>query len=98
MDTRRLVLLFIFGFSVLMLWDAWEKEHRPKPAAQAFVPAVPAAPAAAPGSAAPPSAAAAAAAIAGSAPSPPMPVPLSATTTLAPSRTNASAMARPMPR
>src|ERR1700741_4686495 len=35
MDTQRLILLFIFGFSVLMLWEAWEKEHRPKPAATA---------------------------------------------------------------
>jgi YidC/Oxa1 family membrane protein insertase len=35
MDTQRLILFFIFGFSLLMLWDAWEKEHRPKPAAQA---------------------------------------------------------------
>ncbi len=34
MDTQRLVLFFIFGFSMLMLWDAWEKEHRPKPMAQ----------------------------------------------------------------
>ena len=34
MDTQRLVLFFIFGFSLLMLWDAWEKEHRPKPAPQ----------------------------------------------------------------
>ena len=33
MDTQRLILLFIFGFSVLMLWEAWEREHRPKPAA-----------------------------------------------------------------
>jgi YidC/Oxa1 family membrane protein insertase len=31
MDTQRLILLFIFGFSVLMLWEAWEREHRPKP-------------------------------------------------------------------
>jgi YidC/Oxa1 family membrane protein insertase len=45
MDTQRLVLLFIFGFSVLMLWDAWEKEHRPKPLAQAQQQAVPPAPA-----------------------------------------------------
>jgi len=37
MDTQRLILLFIFGFSLLMLWEAWEKESRPKP------PAVPAA-------------------------------------------------------
>jgi YidC/Oxa1 family membrane protein insertase len=53
MDTQRLILLFIFGFSVLMLWEAWEKEHRPKPApavaSQQTVPtpAAPAAPAAA---------------------------------------------------
>ena len=31
MDTQRLILLFIFGFSVLMLWEAWDREHRPKP-------------------------------------------------------------------
>ncbi|MCC6211610.1 MAG: membrane protein insertase YidC [Burkholderiales bacterium] len=35
MDTQRLILFFVFGFSLLMLWDAWEKEHRPKPVAQA---------------------------------------------------------------
>jgi YidC/Oxa1 family membrane protein insertase len=35
MDAQRLVLLLIFGFSVLMLWEGWEREHRPKPAAQA---------------------------------------------------------------
>jgi YidC/Oxa1 family membrane protein insertase len=35
MDTQRLILLFIFGFSLLMLWEAWEKEHRPKPAPSA---------------------------------------------------------------
>jgi YidC/Oxa1 family membrane protein insertase len=33
MDTQRLVLLVIFSFSLLMLWEAWEKEKRPKPAA-----------------------------------------------------------------
>src|SRR5471030_1974114 len=32
MDTQRLILLFIFGFSLIMLWDAWQKETRPKPA------------------------------------------------------------------
>jgi YidC/Oxa1 family membrane protein insertase len=32
MDTQRLILLFIFGFSVLMLWEAWQKESRPQPA------------------------------------------------------------------
>jgi YidC/Oxa1 family membrane protein insertase len=35
MDTQRLILLFIFGFSVLMLWEAWQKEGRPKPPAVA---------------------------------------------------------------
>ncbi|MBV9190382.1 MAG: membrane protein insertase YidC [Betaproteobacteria bacterium] len=45
MDTQRLILLFIFGFSVLMLWEAWEREHRPKPAPVAVTqPAVPTAP------------------------------------------------------
>jgi len=37
MDTQRLILLFIFGFSVLMLWEAWQKESRPKPAPTAAV-------------------------------------------------------------
>jgi YidC/Oxa1 family membrane protein insertase len=63
MDTQRLILLFIFGFSVLMLWEAWEKEHRPKPAATAPAaatqqgvpaPATPAAPAGAAPAAKPP--------------------------------------------
>ena len=35
MDTQRLILLFIFGFSVLMLWESWQKETRPKPAPSA---------------------------------------------------------------
>ncbi len=42
MDTQRLILLFVFGFSVLMLWEAWERDHRPKPPpepAQAVQPA-----------------------------------------------------------
>ncbi len=33
MDTQRLILFFIFSFSLLLLWDAWQKEQRPKPAA-----------------------------------------------------------------
>jgi len=32
MDTQRLILLFIFGFSLLMLWENWQRENRPKPA------------------------------------------------------------------
>jgi len=29
MDTQRLILLFVFGFSVLLLWEEWQKEHKP---------------------------------------------------------------------
>src|SRR5688572_2070621 len=35
MDAQRLVLLMIFGFSLLMLWEAWNKHDRPKPPAEA---------------------------------------------------------------
>jgi YidC/Oxa1 family membrane protein insertase len=35
MDVQRLILLFIFGFSMLLLWEGWEREHRPKPVPQA---------------------------------------------------------------
>ena len=44
MDTQRLILFFIFSFSLLLLWDAWEKQGRPKPVpapAAQTVPAVP---------------------------------------------------------
>jgi len=34
LDTQRLILLLIFSFSVLMLWDAWERHNRPKPPPQ----------------------------------------------------------------
>jgi len=37
MDNQRLILLLIFGFSVLMLWQAWEREHAPQPQAQQAV-------------------------------------------------------------
>jgi len=29
MDTQRLILFFVFSFSLLLLWEAWQKEHRP---------------------------------------------------------------------
>lgn len=29
MDTQRLILFFVFSFSLLLLWDAWQKENRP---------------------------------------------------------------------
>lgn len=35
MDTRRLVLVIVFGFSVVMLWNAWQKKNVPIPAATA---------------------------------------------------------------
>ncbi|MDH4094519.1 MAG: membrane protein insertase YidC [Betaproteobacteria bacterium] len=34
MDTQRLILFFIFSFSLLLLWDAWQKEQQPKPPVQ----------------------------------------------------------------
>src|SRR5262245_32712046 len=35
MDTQRLILILIFSFSLLMLWEAWQKENRPQPPAPA---------------------------------------------------------------
>ncbi|MDP1609639.1 MAG: membrane protein insertase YidC [Sulfuritalea sp.] len=35
MDNRRLILLLVFSFSLIMLWDAWQKQSLPKPAAVA---------------------------------------------------------------
>ena len=37
MDTQRLVLFVIFSFSILMLWDAWQREQRPPAPGQAQV-------------------------------------------------------------
>ena len=34
MDNRRLILLVVFFFSLVMLWDAWQKYTQPKAAAQ----------------------------------------------------------------
>jgi len=33
MDTQRLILFFVFSFSLLLLWDSWQKEQRPPPSA-----------------------------------------------------------------
>jgi YidC/Oxa1 family membrane protein insertase len=41
MDNRRLILLLVFSFSLIMLWDAWQKHALPKPGMTAS--AVPAA-------------------------------------------------------
>ena len=32
MDSKRLILFIVFSFSVLMLWDAWQKQQHPVPA------------------------------------------------------------------
>ncbi|OAM51979.1 membrane protein insertase YidC [Methylovorus sp. MM2] len=29
MDTKRLILFVIFSFSILMLWDGWQRQHAP---------------------------------------------------------------------
>ena len=34
MDNRRLILLVVFSFSLVMLWDAWQKYNLPKAPAQ----------------------------------------------------------------
>ena len=43
MDTQRLILFFVFSFSLLLLWEAWQKERRPPalPAASATHGAIP---------------------------------------------------------
>jgi len=47
MDTQRLILFFVFSFSLLLLWEAWQKEHRPP------APAAPTSPLSAPALGAP---------------------------------------------
>lgn len=41
MDNKRLILLLVFSFSLVMLWDAWQKYNQPpvSPQVQAAVPA-----------------------------------------------------------
>lgn len=41
MDTRRLVLFVIFSMSILMLWDAWQRQHAPAEAMISQVATVP---------------------------------------------------------
>jgi YidC/Oxa1 family membrane protein insertase len=31
MDNRRLILFLVFSFSLIMLWDGWQKQNRPLP-------------------------------------------------------------------
>src|SRR5207342_558549 len=35
MDTQRLILFVVFSFSLLLLWEAWQKETRPPVAVEA---------------------------------------------------------------
>jgi YidC/Oxa1 family membrane protein insertase len=42
MDTQRLILFFVFSFSLLLLWEAWQKESRPAQTAAAPTESVPA--------------------------------------------------------
>jgi YidC/Oxa1 family membrane protein insertase len=44
MDNRRLILVLIFGFSILMLWEGWQRQHAPKPVPAVTDSAIPAAP------------------------------------------------------
>lgn len=37
MDTQRLIAFIVFSFSILLLWDAWQKEHQPLPPQTAAV-------------------------------------------------------------
>jgi YidC/Oxa1 family membrane protein insertase len=37
MDTQRLILFIVFSFSILLLWEAWQKQEAPVPAATAPV-------------------------------------------------------------
>jgi YidC/Oxa1 family membrane protein insertase len=39
MDNRRLILLLVFSFSLIMLWDAWQRQSAPKIPATAAAPA-----------------------------------------------------------
>ncbi len=36
MDNQRLILLLVFSFSVIMLWEAWQKQGQPQPAPSAI--------------------------------------------------------------
>jgi YidC/Oxa1 family membrane protein insertase len=53
MDTQRLVLFFVFSFSLLMLWESWQKENRPPPAQAVAQSAATAVPTVTPGAAPP---------------------------------------------
>jgi YidC/Oxa1 family membrane protein insertase len=56
MDNRRLILLLVFSFSLIMLWDAWQRQGLPKLATPttASAPAIAAAPGSVPATTLPP--------------------------------------------
>ena len=37
MDTQRLIAFIVFSFSILLLWEAWQKENQPVPPQTAVV-------------------------------------------------------------
>lgn len=39
MDNQRLILFLVFSFSLIMLWEAWQKQGQPQPVAQSAAPA-----------------------------------------------------------
>ena len=39
MDTQRLILFVVFAFSLLMLWENWQKAQHPQTVAQVEAPA-----------------------------------------------------------
>lgn len=43
MEIQRLILFVVFSFSLLLLWEAWQKEHKPQQAPVATAPAATAA-------------------------------------------------------
>jgi YidC/Oxa1 family membrane protein insertase len=48
MDNQRLILALVFGFSLMMLWNAWEKHSQPQPPLTQSAPASAGTPAALP--------------------------------------------------
>jgi YidC/Oxa1 family membrane protein insertase len=56
MDNQRLILLLVFFFSSMMLWDAWQRQGQPQPAAVTQQAAAPQTPGSAASAAAVPSA------------------------------------------
>ncbi len=41
MDTKRLILFVIFSFSIMMLWEAWQRDHAPQTQQQSDIKSTP---------------------------------------------------------